>query len=182
MKNKKKKTWILLIILLAVLLPGTIILTLFVSSIIISKMEFRVSHAQFFKDYERACTDFSDYIYNTKKDKNIGYYIYYDSENGDTAVTVKNIADGSSFETDNIQTTNYIELRKAFSELTGGYGYPDYIWVSEDYVVYYSEGYEPELIYSVHGGIDPEQRKVEEKYRQFYKINDNWYAIRINLL
>lgn len=179
---EKKKPWPIIIGLLVVLLIFSLIIVIFISMIIIGKIEDQNRIQQLFGNYEKPCTEISNYIYNINPGKKLTYYIIYDDEGADSVIRLKNISDNSEYEIDDYQTTNFMELYEVFPKMTGGEGYPCYIWVSEEYVVYYSDGYEPELIYSVNGGIDSEMKKVEEKYREFYKINDNWYAIRINLL
>lgn len=179
---EKKKPWTTIIGLLVGLLIFSLITVFFISIIIISKIDDQYRIQQLFSNYEKPCTEISNYIYNINPGEKMSYYILYDEESVDAVVRLKNIGDNSEFEIDNYQMSNFMELYEVFPKMTGGRGYPCYIWVSEEYVVYYSDEYEPELIYSVNGRINSEMKKVEEKYREFYKINDNWYAIRINLL
>ena len=114
------------------------------------------------------------------------FYLHYDDESGTYHMSIRS-GDEDFTEVDLEQETKFTskldELRETFYEVTHRSG-PNLIYVTKDYVIFAEDGYYGCMIYSVNGSVDEATRKkwCSKDYQRFYKLNDNWYSVYVDLI
>ena len=114
------------------------------------------------------------------------FYLHYDDENGTYRLSIRSEDEDFTaldLEQETAISSKLDELRETFYEVTHRNG-PNLIYVTEDHVIFAEDGYYGCMIYSKDGSIDKtvKNKWCSQEYQRFYKLNDNWYSVYIDLI
>lgn len=136
-----------------------------------------------FSKYAKTCTELSEYFQDIA-DGSGEYYLHYDSEKDEYRLSVRSEDDNyTHLDLPSDMKPGLDSLDKAFYEVTHRNG-PNLIYVTEDHVIFAEDGYYGCMIYSKDGSIDrtTKNKWCSQEYQRFYRLNDNWYSVYIDLI
>lgn len=142
---------------------------------------FHLKQIKRFSEYESSCEKISEYILSQGEGD---YHIQYNTDSNKYILSKRS---GRHWDDPYIDIDMPDELQPlipdlyhGFYEMTHEYGV-DWIDVENESVIYWEMNYGGKLIYTKDGQVD-ERHKSNADYREYYKINDNWYAVFISLI
>ena len=136
-----------------------------------------------FSKYAKTCTELAEYFQDIT-DGSGNYYLHYDSEKDEYRLSVRSEDDNyTHLDLPSDMKPELDNLDKAFYEVTHRNG-PNLIFVTEEYVIFAEDGYYGCMIYSKDGSIDrtTKNKWYSQEYQRFYRLNDNWYSVYIDLI
>ena len=136
-----------------------------------------------FSKYAKTCTELAEYFQDIT-DGSGNYYLHYDSEKDEYRLIVRSEDDNyTHLDLPSDMKPGLESLDKAFYEVTHRNG-PNLIFVTEEYVIFAEDGYYGCMIYSKDGSIDrtTKNKWYSQEYQRFYRLNDNWYSVYIDLI
>ena len=136
-----------------------------------------------FSKYAKTCTELAEYFQDIT-DGSGNYYLHYDSEKDEYRLSVRSEDDNyTHLDLPSDKKPELDNLDEAFYEVTHRNG-PNIVHVTEDYVIFTEDGYYGCMIYSKDGPIDKtvKNKWCSQEYQRFYRLNDNWYSVYIDLI
>ena len=134
-----------------------------------------------FKNYKEDCDEVSEYFLDIS-DSECLYYLHRDEE-FNLHIELVGIEGSTEIELPKELKKKIDQIRMVFDQVTHA-GTPNFIKVTDNYVIFYEDGYYGAMIYTRDSSLEKSVKNkwCEKEYQRLHKLDKHWYSVYVDLI